>query len=282
MTPAALTLVVKVGGSLVSTKRTDDDLDLAAVAAYARVVADLHRRHTGRVVFVAGGGSIGHGAVRGIDPGDPWSAWRLTDATSRVRGAWVEALRARGVDAMSLQPSAWCVADDAREGAVHAEGHVLRRCLERGILPVLSGDAVLAPGGGLRVLGSDVMPLAVMDCVDGPWRILVLTSVDGYYEDAGLRRVVAHLTPDGAIARALRTSVDATDTSGGMAGKLRALAAFARRGAEGFILNGARCSDLAAWAGSEVAAWPRGIPFTAVSVDHPLGEPALPGREGTA
>ncbi|MBF4619272.1 hypothetical protein ITJ44_14440 [Clavibacter sp. VKM Ac-2873] len=269
MTSSTRTLIVKVGGSLVSTKQTDDDLDLGAVARYARIVADLHRRHPGHVVFVAGGGSIGHGAVRGIDVGDAWSAWRLTEATFRVRWAWTEAFRALGVDAMSLQPSAWCAFDDARPGGVHADGHVLRRCLAGGVLPVLSGDAVLAPGGGVRILGSDAVPMAVIDALEGPWRVLLLTNVDGYlaYADADpdQRRIVAHMTPGEATGFALRTSVAATDTSGGMAGKLRSLAGFARRGAEGFILNGSRCSGLEAWAGAEVEDWPSGIPFTAVS-----------------
>lgn len=51
---APRTVVVKVGGSLVSDKRTDHDIDEAAVRDYAELVADLVRSHPGRVVFVAG------------------------------------------------------------------------------------------------------------------------------------------------------------------------------------------------------------------------------------
>jgi len=262
-------LVVKVGGSLVSTKMTDNDFDLTAVRHYASLIGELHRRHPGRVVFVAGGGSIGHGAVRGLDPEDVWAPWRLTEATFRVRWAWLEAFRAQGLDALSLQPSAWCSIDGNSPGHVRVSSHVLADCLDRGVLPILSGDAVLGDNAGLRVLGSDAIAMAVINAVDGPWRVLLLTNVDGYFRDTETREVVAHMYPDDAATFADSTQVDVTDTSGGMAGKLRALAELARCGAEGFILNGNSCGSLEAWAGSNVEAWPRELSFTAVSNREP-------------
>ncbi len=236
-------LVVKIGGSLVSDKQAGRHLDTLAVKKYATAVAHLVRHRPGRVVFVAGGGSFGHGAVRGLDTSSDFAAVDLTEATFAVKWAWVMAFREAGLDAVPLQVAAMTLFEGA---GTCTDGRVLRRLLEEGALPVLSGDSVLDESGQLRVLGSDHVPSVVIDVVPGPWRVVTLTDVPGVLLDGpDGKEVLPHVDPhDPSLAFASVWGTAAWDTSGAMAGKLDALTAHARRGAECLIMRGDPDADL--------------------------------------
>lgn len=261
-------LVVKVGGSLVSDKRSSGDLDLLALKKYARLVAELAAEHPGRMVFVAGGGSLGHGAVRDLDAHDRMAALDLTEATFAVKWAWVEALREAGARALPLQVSAMCVLDGS---GTTTDGASLRRALAHRLLPVLSGDCVLDSGGHLRVLGSDHVPSVVLDCTPGPWRIVTLTDVPGVLVDGpGGRQVLPEVDPGDleSVVGHLWAPAD-WDTSGAMEGKLEALARHARRGAECLIVQGDPDQPDLHHLGLPVDRWPDGVLSTRIALPEP-------------
>jgi isopentenyl phosphate kinase len=257
-------LVVKIGGSLVSDKKADRNLDLAAVRGYARQLAELVRLRPGRVAFVAGGGALGHGAVRHLDPRDPFASLVLTEATFTVKWAWTQALRAEGVRAMPLQVAAACLLDD---GAASFQGAVFRRLLGLGALPVLSGDCVLTQDGRLEIFGSDRVPGLVLDELAGPVRIVALTNVSGVLVGGPESdEVLARIDPDDAgEAFAHLWDNSAWDTSGSMGGKLVELLGFARRGAECVIMRGDPDADGLRFLFDPVELWPSGIRHTRIA-----------------
>lgn len=240
--PAPL-LVIKIGGSLVSDKRAGRHLDTFAVKKYATAVAHIVRRRPGRVIFVAGGGSFGHGAVRDLDPSSAFAAVDLTEATFAVKWAWVTAFREAGLDAVPLQVAAMTLFEGAQ---TRTDGRVLRQLLDKGALPVLSGDSVLDEQGRLRVLGSDHVPSVAIDVIPGPWRVVTLTDVPGVLLDGpGGTDVLPHVdSRDPSLALAAVWGTAAWDTSDAMAGKLAALIAHARRGAECLVMRGDPDADL--------------------------------------
>ncbi|MEV0785337.1 hypothetical protein AB0I52_20685 [Streptomyces sp. NPDC050423] len=226
-------LILKIGGGLFSVKSRDHDIDHDAVAGYARQVADLAAAAPGRMVLVSGGGSYGHGAVRHLDPEDPWAALPLTGANAELRWIWTTALHRAGALAFPVQLAAAAVLEEG--GAVVGVGS-LQRLLATGALPVLTGDCLPHPDGSLRVVGSDHVPSALLGLSAGPVRVAMLTDVDGVLDDG---RTIPWIDPraTGPAREALRVAPD-WDTTGAMAGKLDAVLDCARRGAECLILRG--------------------------------------------
>ncbi|MFI9645583.1 hypothetical protein ACIHAA_04710 [Streptomyces sp. NPDC052040] len=258
------TLVLKVGGSLVSDKQSDDDLDESALRDYAAQIADLARAYPGRVVFVAGGGALGHGAVRDLAERNPDAVLPLTQATFRVKWAWTKAFQAAGQRAMPLQVAALCTEDD---NGVSAQTAVVSRLLSEHILPVLSGDCVVTTDGRLRIMGSDHVPGIFVAADLAPVRVVTLTDVPGILTGpAHDSPVLPHLFPDEHVsARDLLWAPAPWDTSDAMHGKLDALVAHARRGAECVIAKGDRDAPDLRHLFSPLALWPQGIPCTVIS-----------------
>ncbi|MBV9821493.1 MAG: hypothetical protein JO144_04555 [Actinobacteria bacterium] len=238
--PPAL-LVLKIGGSLVSRRELLDDLDRERVAAYAAMVAELARQAAGvPVVLVVGGGSYGHGSVRHADPDRPADLVRLTEATARLRWAWVRALFEAGVPAVPVQVSA--LAARRRGRTLSWAAQTLAAARQDGFLPVLSGDVVLAGSGRLEVLGSDRVPRIVVDAGDPPAhriRVAMLTDVEGLRDGgptAALLPAIDPRRPQAAYGALWEPA--AGDTTGGMRGKLDALVDLALDGVECVLLSG--------------------------------------------
>lgn len=259
-------LVLKIGGSLVSDKRTEDDLSTAAVTRWAGLVADLATAAPGRCVLVAGGGAIGHGAVRDCPEGG-LAALRLTEATFAVKTVWAQAMRAAGVHALPLQVAA-LAGIDGDEPRLHWPG--VFEVLHRGVLPVLSGDVVLTVDGRWQVLSSDRVPELLLAHARQPVRVVMLTNVPGLLRDArDEHSVVPYVDPERlADVEAVLWPGEAWDTTDAMAGKLRALARMALRGAEGFVLRGdPGLADLR-FLLDAVEDWPEHVRFTRVARDQ--------------
>lgn len=253
-------VVLKVGGSLVSDKAGARNLDLEALAGYARRFAELAQ--VADAVLVAGGGAFGHGAVRGLDPGSRTAALGLTEATFAVKWAWVRALADAGVPALPVQVAAVAT---VRDGRPEMTDDVVRRLLDAGVTPVLAGDCVPDATGHLRVVGSDVVPLLVVERLARPARVVMLTDVPGILTGGPGGDVVPLVDPDDpAPAFEHLWETPAWDTSGSMAGKLGALLACAASGADCTIMRGSPDLDLTFLARPR-AQWPPGLVSTRVS-----------------
>src|SRR5687768_3388323 len=173
-------VVLKVGGSLFSDKKRKDGLDERALEHWASIVAALTRELPRRLVLVTGGGSVGHGAVTDLDARDPSAAIPLTHAVFGLKRLWVDALLLYGVRAMPLQFAA--MAALTAEGLC-VEPHVIKRLLDAAILPVLSGDCVVAADGSVQVVGSDRVPEGLLSVAGTHPRVVMLTDVRGIFAD---------------------------------------------------------------------------------------------------
>lgn len=257
-------VVLKIGGSLVSDKRNGEQLDLDAVDDYARQVAQLARAHPGRLVLVSGGGAPGHRAVLDPDPADPYAVLVLTEVTFAVKWAWVSALRRLGVPAMPIQVAALC---SESEHGVDMNTGSIGRLLAAGVVPVLSGDCILTRRGGLRIFGSDEVPALLVREEFAPVRVVTLTDVPGvltsWTPGAPVLRRVDALDPEPAFALLWETAP--WDTSGAMRGKLDALIAHARNGAECVIARGDREAAGLAHLFEPLDSWPTELAHTVIA-----------------
>lgn len=266
-------LVLKIGGSLFSDKRSYRHIDEAIIARYARLVADLVKGAEGRLTLVVGGGAHAHETVTSLDASHPFAKVALTEANFTLMTIWSNALRAEGVPAMPLQLAALCVIGP--DGLiVHEDG--LRRWLQIGVLPVLCGDCLIGADDELQIFSSDRAPEVVLSLGMGPFRVVALTDVPGVLADGpGGSTVLRDIDPD-APENARKALWDSPpwDISHTMTGKLDALIHCAKRGAECFIMRGVPDAESLRFLLDPLDQWPPETVYTRI-VRTPSG-PARP------
>lgn len=269
--PSEPFVVVKVGGSLVSDKQKLSNLDLDVVTKYAEQLARLARDHRGRLGLVAGGGAIGHGAVRGI-PDDSFASLPLTKATYDVKWAWATALNNSGAPAMPVQLAGTAVLD--RQGVLVGGWHAIKRMLDCGVIPVLSGDCVLRQDGSLEIYGSDRVPEVFINAVGNDVRVITLTDVPGVYRDGADSSILLHHIDSNStdFSSIAEWNHDPWDTSGAMYGKVIALARLAQLGAECVITRGDPDLRSLGHFYRPLAEWPEDIGRTVIGPATPLGK----------
>ncbi|WP_254837667.1 isopentenyl phosphate kinase [Natronomonas marina] len=213
-----MTTVLKLGGSVLTEKDEPETVDEAALE---RAAAALAGRDD--LVVVHGGGSFGHhhadryGVSTTAGTHDAEAVRAIHGAMKRLNAAVVDALADVDVPPLPVHPMSAAHRDES--GTLTLPTGQVRTMLAEGFVPVLHGDCVVHAGAGATVLSGDELVVAVADAV-GADRVGVCSAVPGVYDESG--DVVEHIDSFEAVADALGAS-EATDVSGGMAGKVREL-----------------------------------------------------------
>ncbi|MFB6160769.1 MAG: isopentenyl phosphate kinase [Haloferacaceae archaeon] len=212
-------IVVKLGGSVITEKEDPETLDGAALAAAADAVADA----TDDLVVVHGGGSFGHHAAEehgvGVADGthDAAAAMAVHGAMTTLDRFVLDRLHARDVAALPVHPLSTAARDG--EGRLDLPLGQVRTMLAEGFVPVLHGDVVAHAGEGVTVLSGDEVVVRVADGL-GADRVGLCSTVPGVLDADGA--VIPRIDAFADAADALGAS-EATDVTGGMAGKVRTL-----------------------------------------------------------
>ena len=214
-----MTVVLKLGGSVITDKDTpetvDDDALGAAVDAIAAADPD-------RLVLVHGGGSFGHVAAadRGISreagSRDAADVWAVHDAMRRLNDAVLRRLHDAGVAAVPVHPLSVAARDEGDALALPLDSTAT--LLGEGFVPVLHGDVVGHAGAGATVVSGDELVTRLAAGLDAD-RVGLCSTVTGVYDDG---EVIPRITEFDAVADAVGGS-ESTDVTGGMAAKVRAL-----------------------------------------------------------
>jgi isopentenyl phosphate kinase len=210
-------IVVKLGGSVITDKDRPETLDGPALDRAADAIAGA----SGDLVVVHGGGSFGHhradehGVGVGSGTHDAGGALAVHGAMTTLNRFVLDRLHDRGVSALPVHPLS--AAARGTDAALALSLTQVSTMLAESFVPVLHGDVVATAGEGVTVLSGD--EIAVRAATDlGADRVGLCSAVPGVLGDDG--EVVSRVSsPDDA---ALGAS-DATDVTGGMAGKVRAL-----------------------------------------------------------
>ncbi|MGB9954138.1 isopentenyl phosphate kinase [Haloarcula sp. Atlit-120R] len=218
-----MTVVLKLGGSVITQKDEPETVDRAALSDAVSAVAESAVGDD--IVVVHGGGSFGHhhaaeygvSTTEGTHDGDGVRA--IHGAMCRLNAAVVEALTDAGVPAVPVHPFS-AAARDA-DGGLSLPTAQVTTLLGEGFVPVLHGDLVAHAGAGATVLSGDELVVELAPAVNAD-RVGVCSTVSGVLDDDGT--VIDRIETFEAVASALGES-EATDVSGGMAGKVRALLA---------------------------------------------------------
>jgi isopentenyl phosphate kinase len=224
-----MTTVLKLGGSVITHKDEHESVDETAlgtaVSAVGRALVSDSPQATRRgdsLVVVHGGGSFGHpaAAAHGVSASegtrDSTALVDIHRAMGRLNSRVVEELQAAGVPALPVRPlSLLCRTDEGLACPAQPVGSMLAE----GFVPVLHGDVVVHDGTGGTVVSGDDIVVALAAAL-GADRVGVCSTVPGVLDGDG--EVITEIASYEAVADVLGDS-EATDVTGGMAGKVRAL-----------------------------------------------------------
>ncbi|RLM57380.1 acetylglutamate kinase [Halobellus sp. Atlit-31R] len=215
-----MTVVLKLGGSVVTDKETPETVDDDALDA---VVADIAAADVPRLALVHGGGSFGHhqaethGVTRTEGSHDAAGVWAIHDAMRRLNDEVVRRLQAAGVPALPVRP--FSVGARDAEAALSFPLDSTATMLEEGFVPVLHGDVIAHAGAGATIISGDELVTRLAGGLDAD-RVGLCSTVPGVYDGDG--EVIPEITAFETVADALGGS-ESTDVTGGMAAKVRAL-----------------------------------------------------------
>ena len=216
-----MTTVLKLGGSVITEKDRPETVDEAMLERAAESVAKL----PGRTVVVHGGGSFGHhhASAHGVSSTegtrDDAGIRAIHGAMKRLNGIVVDALAEADVPAVPVHP--FSAARRRSDGTLELGTGPVGTMLDEGFVPVLHGDTLIHAAVGATIVSGDELVVALAAALDAH-RVGVCSSVPGVYDADG--DVIDRIESFADIRDAVGAS-DATDVTGGMAGKVRELLA---------------------------------------------------------
>lgn len=214
-----MTTVLKLGGSVITQKDRPETVDQSALERAAAAVATI----PDRVVIIHGGGSFGHHHAAAHDVStaegthDAEAIRAIHGAMKRLNGIVVDALADAGVSAVPVHP--FSAAHRRSDGELQLETHPEAAMIEEEFVPVLHGDTVTHQGVGATIVSGDELVVRLSTAL-GADRVGVCSSVPGVYDANG--NVLDRIESFEDVADSVGES-DATDVTGGMAGKVREL-----------------------------------------------------------
>ena len=214
--------VLKLGGSVVTDKSRPETVDTTTLQ---RAAADIAGHDPANLVLIHGGGSFGHphaerhGVTTSEGTHDAAAVREIHAAMRALNAAVVDALADAGVPAVPVAPLAGCHRDDDPDATLTTPAGTVATMLGEGFVPVLHGDVVAHAEHGATILSGDELVTALATEL-GADRVGLCSDVPGVLDADGA--VVPRVEAFGDVADALGGS-DATDVTGGMAGKVRSL-----------------------------------------------------------
>jgi isopentenyl phosphate kinase len=221
---------LKLGGSLLTDKTRPQALRGDVLARLAVEIAEAFSARSGlRLLLGHGSGSFGHVPARrhgtrdGVWTAEQWRGYaEVSHVASELNRRVVDALRAAGVPALRIQPSASALCHDG-ELRVLAE-RPIAVALENGLTPVVHGDVSLDEVRGGTIVSTEEI-FAYLAPRLRPARILLVGEVEGVLtadpasDEAG--DLVETISPESAprLLKALGGS-RGVDVTGGMSAKV--------------------------------------------------------------
>lgn len=216
-----MTTILKLGGSVITEKDRPETVDDEALTGVVDTIVDHHE--PGAFVVVHGGGSFGHHHAARHEYSETdgtHDSAAITDvhrAMTVLNDAVVDAFQERDIAAVPVSPLS--VAHRDSEGSLSLPVATLLTALQEGFVPVVQADPILHDGSGATILSGDDIVVSLADAL-GADRVGLCSTVPGVLDDEG--DVISTIDDFDSVAAVLGES-DATDVTGGMAGKVATL-----------------------------------------------------------
>ena len=218
-------IVLKLGGSVITEKDRPETLDGAALEQAADTIAAALAGGGEDLVVVHGGGSFGHhnASEHGVSTTD---GTHDASAVLDIHGAMktlnqfvLGRLLERDVEAVPVHPLSTAHRDT--DGTLDLPTGQIETMLAEGFVPVLHGDLVADAGAGATVVSGDELVAALARALAAD-RVGLCSTVPGVLDEDDA--VIDQIDDFDAVAELLGAS-EATDVTGGMAGKVQTLLA---------------------------------------------------------
>jgi len=226
--------ILKLGGSAITNKNKWMSANPRAITNLTIAVAHAWKRGAKNLIIVHGAGSFGHALVlkwklnNGVRTPEQKVACARTHAACCALSALVTgALVKKGVPAISIPPQE--IVKSRNRRIVKFDARPVYAALKSGKVPVLFGDMVPDSALGYSVCSGDQIVAYLGKKAS---RIIMASNVDGVMADGKLVPVITRKN-FASIAPHLKGS-SAADVTGGMAGKIREIAAIRK---PAFIVN---------------------------------------------
>lgn len=243
---------VKLGGSLITDKSRPFTEKPEVIK---RLASEIHsaRKKGAKVLVGHGGGSYPHEPAakyqthKGLVSRESTKGLALVqDAAARLNRIVVTALLDAGENAISVQPSSFCIAKNIK--IVDGYTKSIEKMLESDLLPVVYGDVGMDLAQGCCILSTEEIFSFLAKSLR-PERIIMAGKVDGVFTADPSRDKSAKLIPQITQnsfpeIRKYLTSSDGIDVTGGMLHKVELCLELAKTGAECEIINGLKPGNL--------------------------------------
>lgn len=245
-----MTLLLKLGGSLITDKTKARSFRPEAVRQIARQVVQLREREPEtRLVIGHGSGSFGHfearkyNTIAGLRTAEDRLGFvKVGRVAAELSQLAQREFLAAGLPAMRFQPSSSLIASDRRIAAF--DWRALLLALDQNLIPLIHGDIALDENIGGTIISTEaifahlVKPLAAE-------KIILLGEVDGVLDQRG--QVIPRITPASFVeVRSALAGSHGVDVTGGMLQKVAAMVALVRErpSLEVVIASGGRAGVL--------------------------------------
>lgn len=241
-------IFVKLGGSLITEKSAPYTINYNAIR---RIVKELKEaididQHLNLLVG-HGGGSFPHPIAQSFRTSEGFiqdtsvRGFALCqNAASTLNRILVDLMLDYAIDAVSIQPSACCIAKDGEIDDFFITP--IEESISNGIVPVVFGDCVLDTVRGCTVVSTEQIFSYLCRYIQ-PSRVLIFGLVGGVYTGDPRKDDKARFIPEVEVEKF--TDVEAyleksysVDVTGGMVTKVKELIKIARRGIECEVLSG--------------------------------------------
>ncbi|APW98342.1 acetylglutamate kinase [Halobiforma lacisalsi AJ5] len=219
-------IVLKLGGSVITEKDRAETLDGDALERAADAIETAladDEDEDERLVIVHGGGSFGHhnasehGVTTTEGTHEAGAVMDIHGAMGTLNRFVLGRLHERDLEAVPVHPLSTASRDD--DGDLDLPTTQVRTLLGEGFVPVLHGDVIAHAGTGATIVSGDELVVDLARQL-GADRIGLCSTVPGVLD--GNDEVIDEIVAFEDAADVLGES-DATDVTGGMAAKVRAL-----------------------------------------------------------
>ena len=225
MESTEMTVILKLGGSVITEKDRAETLDGEALDAAADAVADaVVDGDVSELVLVHGGGSFGHhhaseaGVSTTEGTTDAADAIAIHSAMKTLNQFVLSRLHERGVPALPVHPLSAGSRD--AHGELDLPLKQVKTMLGEGFVPVLHGDVLATAGEGVTVLSGDEIVTEAATALAAE-RVGLCSTVPGVLDEND--EVIPEITAFDDVASVLGSSDAEADVTGGMAAKVKQL-----------------------------------------------------------
>ncbi len=241
-------IFVKLGGSLITEKNTPYTINYNAMKRIVKEIKEvIDTKQDLNLLIGHGGGSFPHPiaksfrTIEGFIHGNSVRGFALCqNAASTLNRIMVDLLVEYGINAVSIQTSACCIAENGEISDFFSEP--IRTSINNGIIPVVFGDCIFDTVRGCTVVSTEQIFTRLSKDIP-PSRVLIFELVGGVYTADPQRDKEAKLIPEitaenfNTVESYLGESYS-VDVTGGMLKKVRELLKIAKCGIECEILSG--------------------------------------------